>query len=172
MDNIEKAKALVPQAKGFMGAGGEGVLQAASFLNNRLGTNINTEGVKSAEELRSRLFLGIMDNLKKLDSQPSQQQQAALQQALGSIGTDPNALPRVLDVFGDTIRQKVDLYNEEASSAESRGVKFPYKPTITLKPRAGAGAGGAGAGAGAVPAGVDPALWNVMTPQERALWRK
>ena len=172
LDNIEKAKALVPQAKGFMGAGGESVLQAASFLNNRLGTNINTQGVKSAEELRSRLFLGIMDNLKKLDSQPSQQQQAALQQALGSIGTDPTALPRVLDVFGETIRQKVDLYNEEAASAEGRGVKFPYKPTIALPPRAGAGASGAGAGAGAVPAGVDPALWSVMTPQERALWQK
>lgn len=172
LDNIEKAKALVPQAKGFMGAGGESVLQAASFLNNRLGTNINTQGVKSAEELRSRLFLGIMDNLKKLDSQPSQQQQAALQQALGSIGTDPTALPRVLDVFGDTIRQKVELYNEEAASAEGRGVKFPYKPTIALPPRAGAGASGAGAGAGAVPAGVDPALWSVMTPQERALWQK
>lgn len=169
LSNIEAAKKLIPQAKGFMGAGGEGVLQAASFLNNRLGTNINTEGVKSAEELRSRLFLGIMDNLKKLDSQPSQQQQAALQQALGSIGTDPNALPRVLDVFGETIRQKVDLYNEEAASAESRGVKFPYKPTITLTPRAGAGAS---TGAGAAPAGVDPALWNVMTPQERALWQK
>jgi hypothetical protein len=139
LDNIEKAKALVPQAKGFMGAGGESVLQAASFLNNRLGTSIDTKGVTSAEELRSRLFLGIMDNLKKLDSQPSQQQQAALQVALGSIGTDPTALPRVLDVFGDTIRQKVDLYNEEASGAESRGVKFPYKPTIKLPPRPGAG---------------------------------
>lgn len=147
LDNIEKAKALVPQAKGFMGAGGESVLQAASFLNNRLGTNINTQGVKSAEELRSRLFLGIMDNLKKLDSQPSQQQQAALQQALGSIGTDPTALPRVLDVFGETIRQKVDLYNEEAASAEGRGVKFPYKPTIALPPRAGTGAGAGAAAA-------------------------
>ncbi len=150
LSNIEAAKKLVPQAKGFMGAGGEGVLQAASFLNNRLGTNINTEGVKSAEELRSRLFLGIMDNLKKLDSQPSQQQQAALQQALGSIGTDPGALPRVLDVFGETIRQKVDLYNEEAASAESRGVKFPYKPTITLPARP-AGAAGAAEGNVAVP---------------------
>lgn len=135
LQNIEDAKKLVPQAQGFMGAGGESMLQAASFLNNRLGTNIDTEGVKSAEELRSRLFLGILDNLKKLDSQPSQQQQAALQVALGSIGTDPNALPAVLDVFGETVRQKVDLYNEEAVSAEARGVKFPYKPTIALKPR-------------------------------------
>jgi hypothetical protein len=145
LDNIEKAKALVPQAKGFMGAGGESVLQAASFLNNRLGTSIDTKGVTSAEELRSRLFLGIMDNLKKLDSQPSQQQQAALQIALGSIGTDPTALPRVLDVFGETIRQKVDLYNEEVQSAEGRGVKFPYNPVIKLQPRPAAG------GAGAIP---------------------
>lgn len=143
LQNIEEAKKLVPQAKGFMGAGGDTMLQAASFLNNRLGTNIDTKGVQSAEELRSRLFLGIMDNLKKLDSQPSQQQQAALQQALGSIGTDPSALPRVLDVFGDSIRQKVDLYNEEAASAEGRGVKFPYKPTITLPPKPAATSGAA-----------------------------
>jgi hypothetical protein len=151
LDNIEKAKALVPQAKGFMGAGGESVLQAASFLNNRLGTSIDTKGVTSAEELRSRLFLGIMDNLKKLDSQPSQQQQAALQVALGSIGTDPTALPQVLDVFGETIRQKVDLYNEEVQSAEGRGVKFPYNPVIKLQSRPIAGGAGAGA---ARPAGV------------------
>jgi hypothetical protein len=151
LDNIEKAKALVPQAKGFMGAGGESVLQAASFLNNRLGTSIDTKGVTSAEELRSRLFLGIMDNLKKLDSQPSQQQQAALQVALGSIGTDPTALPRVLDVFGETVRQKVDLYNEEVKSAEDRGVKFPYNPVIKLPSRPSTPAPGAAA---ARPAGV------------------
>ena len=159
LDNIEKAKALVPQAKGFMGAGGESILQAASFLNNRLGTSIDTKGVTSAEELRSRLFLGIMDNLKKLDSQPSQQQQAALQVALGSIGTDPSALPRVLDVFGDTIRQKVELYNEEARGAEGRGVKFPYNPTIKLPPRPAAGGAASTAGR---PAGVG-ADWSFMT---------
>jgi len=136
LDNIEKAKALVPGAKGFMGTGGEPLLAAASFLNNRLGTSISTAGVTDAQELRSRLFFGILDNLKKLDSQPSQQQQMALQQALGSIGTDPTALPRVLDAFADSIRTKVDLYNQDVTSAEQRGVKFPYKPQISLRPRA------------------------------------
>jgi hypothetical protein len=136
LDNIEKAKALVPGAKGFMGTGGEPLLAAASFLNNRLGTSISTAGVTDAQELRSRLFFGILDNLKKLDSQPSQQQQMALQQALGSIGTDPTALPRVLDAFADSIRTKVDLYNQDVTSAEDRGVKFPYRPQIQLKPRA------------------------------------
>jgi hypothetical protein len=138
LDNIEAAKALVPTAKGFMGTGGEPLLAAASFLNNRLGTKIDTKGVVDATELRSRLFFGILDNLKKLDSQPSQSQQAAMQEALGNLGTDPNALGRVLDAFGDSIRSKVDSHNIEMSDAETRGVKFPYNPRIVIKPKSGA----------------------------------
>jgi hypothetical protein len=168
LDNIEKAKALVPGAQGFMGTGGEPLLAAASFLNNRLGTSINTTGVTDAQELRSRLFFGILDNLKKLDSQPSQQQQNALQQALGSIGTDPTALPRVLDAFADSIRTKVELYNQDVTSAEQRGVKFPYKPQIQLKPPSSPGAASAGqipTGAPAAAAGNTVTLPNgtVMT---------
>lgn len=135
LDNIEKAKALVPAAKGFMGTGGEASLEVAKFLNNRLGTNIDVKGVQSAEELNSRLFMGILDNLKKMDAQPSQQQQAAMKQALGSLGTDPNALNAVLDVFGDIVRGKVDIYNAEVTGAEKRGTKFAYDPVIKLPPK-------------------------------------
>ena len=137
LDNIEAAKALIPTAKGFMGTGGEPLLLAASFLNNRLGTKIDTKGVVDATELRSRLFFGILENLKKLDSQPSAGQQAIMQEALGNLGTDPNALGRVLDAFGDSIRTKVDSHNIEVSDAETRGVKFPYNARIVLKPKSG-----------------------------------
>lgn len=137
LDNIEAAKALIPTAKGFIGAGGEPLLAAASFLNNRLGTKIDTQGVTDANVLRSRLFFGILENLKKLDSQPSQSQQAALQEALGSLGTDPNALGQVLDAFGDSIRAKVDSHNTEMSDAETRGIKFPYNPRVVIKPKSG-----------------------------------
>jgi hypothetical protein len=140
LDNIDKAKKLVGGAKGFMGPGGESLQQAASFLNTRLGTKIDTKGVADAAELRSRLFFGIMDNLKKLDSQPTAQQQDALQAALGSLGTDPNALPRVLDAFGDTVRSRVERHNQEVTGAETRGVKFPYDPKITLPERVAAAA--------------------------------
>lgn len=133
MDNIEKAKQLIPSAVAFTGSGANVKLNAAKFLNNNLGTTINTEGVKSAEELNSRLFMGVMENLKKMDSQPSQSQQAALQKGLGEIGTDPSALPRVLDVFGDIVRQKVDIHNQEVEGAEKKGVKFPYNPRIKLQ---------------------------------------
>jgi len=139
LKNIEEAKKLVPAAAAFMGTGGEGLKEAASFLNNRLGMNIDTKGVVAASELQSRLFQGILDNLKKLDAQPSQSQQAALQTALGSLNTDPNALPRVLDSFADTIRAKVDLHNTEVTGAESKGVKFPYSPIINLPAKTSGG---------------------------------
>jgi hypothetical protein len=141
LQNIEDAKRLVAGAKGFMGTGGETMLNITKFLNNRLGTDINTEGVKSAEELNSRLFMGILDNLKKLDSQPSQSQQAAMKEALGNLGTDPNAMNNVLDVFGDILRNKVEIYNQEVTDAEARGVKFPYNPVIKLKERTPANTG-------------------------------
>ena len=132
LTNMEEAKKLVPSAKGFMGPGGEPLLKVASFLNNRLGTNIATEGVEDAVVLRSRLFTGVIENLRKLDAQPTQAQQQVLQDAIGNLGTDPNALPRVLDAFGDILRQKVGAYNAEVTDAESRGVKFPYNPIIKM----------------------------------------
>lgn len=130
--NIEKAKALIPNAKGFMGPGGESLLHAAKFLNNRLGTKIDTQGIKNVEELQSRIFFNIMDNLKKMDSQPSELQQKVMMDSLGRIGTDPNALPAVLDAYAEVLRDKVSTYNAEVDGAVKRGVKFPYDPTIKL----------------------------------------
>jgi hypothetical protein len=137
LENIEKAKELIPEAKTFMGTGGEAYLTVAKFLNNRLGTDINVAGVKSAEELRSRLFMGVMDNLKKMDAQPTGRQQEALQEAIGQLDTDPNALPKVLDILGNSLRSKVDVYNKDVSDAEARGVKFPYKPQVELPAKRG-----------------------------------
>ena len=133
LNSIEKAKALIPGAAGFMGPGGESLLEAAKFLNNRVGMSINTEGVKNAEELRTRIFFNIMDNLKKMDAQPSQQQQIIMQEALGKLGTDPNALPNILDAFAEVIKDKVKLHNVEVRSAINRGVKFPYDPVIDME---------------------------------------
>ena len=132
IDNINKAITLIPSSAQFMGPGGEPLLNATSFLNNRLGLSINTKGVTDATELRSRMFNNIIDTLKKLDSTPTQKQQDTLQEALGTLGTDPNALPNVLRAFQDVIRGKVEDYNADVTEAEKRGVKFPYKPQIDL----------------------------------------
>lgn len=130
--NLDKAKALIPGAKGFMGPGGEGMLEAAKFLNNRLGLSINTEGVQKAEELRTRIFQQIMENLKKMDAQPSTYQQKVMEDALGKLGTDPNALPKVLDVAADVVKGKVQVHNKSVQDSIARGVKYPYDPVINL----------------------------------------
>jgi hypothetical protein len=132
IDNINKAITLIPSSAQFMGPGGEPLLNAASFLNNRLGLTIDTKGITNATELRSRMFSNVIDTLKKLDSQPSERQQATLEKALGTIGEDPNALVNVLRAFQDVIRGKVEDYNADVTEAEKRGVKFPYKPQIDI----------------------------------------
>jgi len=154
LENIQQAKQLIPEAASFMGPGGDFLLEGAKFLNNRAGMNINTEGIKSAEELRSRIFTNIMENLKKLDAQPTERQQLALERALGSLKTDPNALSSVLDAYGDVLSNKVKIHNAEVESAmepdprtgQSK-VRFPYEVRIKL-PQFGtqdirAGGGGA-----------------------------
>lgn len=130
--NLDAARKLVPNAAAFMGTGGEPLLAAASFLNNRLGFGIKTEGVRDATVLRTRLFESILENLKKLDSSPTYEQQRIMQQALGSLGTDPNALPLVLDKIEEALRSRVDRYNVDVTEAEKRGVKFPFRPQINL----------------------------------------
>jgi hypothetical protein len=156
LTNIEAAIKLIPTAKTFMGKGGEPLLAAASFLNNRLGFGISTEGVTDATVLRTRLFEGILDNLKKLDSQPSQEQQRVLSEALGNLGTDPAALEQILNRIGETVRSRVDRFNTDVTDAETRGVKFPFTPQIKLPaPKFAPGAAAAQIpGQGAAPAAV------------------
>jgi hypothetical protein len=132
LKNIEGAKKLVSQAGGFVGQFADIKLAAVKALNNNLGTNISPNEVASAEELRSRMFFQIMDNLKKLDAQPSQQQQRVMQEALGTIGTDPNAIPRVLDAFASTIRGKVAEHNKRVTQAEGNRIRFPYDLKVDL----------------------------------------
>lgn len=134
LDNIEKAKALVAKSGSFVGSGAESKLAIVKFFNNNLGFNIDPASVRSAEELRSRLFIPIMESLRSMDAQPSQMQQQMMQEALGRLGTDPGALPAVLNVFADVLRGKVKQYNQDAKSAEGRGVKFPYDPYLSLPP--------------------------------------
>ena len=135
LDNIEKAKELVKKSGPFVGSQGDNKLAVVQFMNNNLGLNIAPEEVRNASELRSRVFMGIMDNLKKMDAQPSQQQQQVMQDALGRITTDPGALPKVLDVFGDIVRQKVEIHNKRVAESEKSGIRYAYPIRVDIPPK-------------------------------------
>jgi hypothetical protein len=123
------------------------------------------------------LFEGILDNLKKLDSQPSQEQQRVLGEALGNLGTDPSALPRILDRIAETMRDRVGRYNQDVTEAENRGVRFPYKPQIDLPPvrsPSSRTSAGAGQSRGAPPVGTiqDGYRFRGGDPGEPSNWEQ
>lgn len=135
IDNINRAKGLAAGSAGqFMGPLGESKLALQKFFRSNVPGmgGLNVEGVTSAEELQSSLFNQVMDNLKKMDASPSQYQQQVMQEAFGTLRTDPSSLPKILDVFEDILRKRVDLHNETAKSAAQRGTNFPYDVTVKL----------------------------------------
>ncbi len=140
--SLENARALIPtqknakgeEGKAFLGTGSEPVLEAIKFFNNRFGTNINPKGVTDTDELRALLFDGVLENLRKLDSQPAQSQQFALSQALGNIGSDPNALVNVIDWTQKKLEDRVNRYNNEATQASGK-IKFLYDMPIKMPTR-------------------------------------
>jgi len=129
---LDRAAELAP--KSFAGSFGEQKLEIAKFFNNNLGTNLKVDKVNTSEELRSLLFTNVIDNLKKLDASPSQEQQRVLQQAMGSLATDPNALPRVINTYKQILVDKAESHNKKVEQAISGPAKmeFPFDIRIPL----------------------------------------
>ena len=91
--------------------------------------------VKNTEELRSALFTNVMENLRKMDASPSQQQQQILQQSRGSIGTDPNAIPAVVNVYKQILIDKATQHNLQVKQAQEgpAKLKYPYDISIPIE---------------------------------------
>jgi hypothetical protein len=138
--NMDKMVALSKQPI-YAGVGGETKLQIAKLFNNNFGTNIAPETVKNTEEFKSAAYMGIMDNLKKTDSNPTMAQQNALKEAIGSLGTDPAAIPRVVNVMRDVLVNKATQHNELVRQTMQRGVEYPYSIEVQLPKAAPATSG-------------------------------
>ena len=135
--SLDRAATLAP--KSFAGSLAEQKLGIAKFFNNNLGTNISGEKVKNTEELRSALFTNVMENLKKLDASPSQQQQQILQQSMGSIGTDPNAIPLVVNTYKQILIDKAKQHNLQVKQAQEGPAKLVYPYDISIPLNEGTG---------------------------------
>jgi len=131
LQNMDKLVKLSQQPI-YAGVGGETKLQTAKFLNNNFGTNIGTDKIGNSEEFKAAAYQGILENLKKTDSNPTLQQQNALKEALGSLGTDPSALPRVVNVMRDVLVTKATQHNELVRQTMQNGVQYPYSIEVPL----------------------------------------
>jgi hypothetical protein len=132
IQNLDKAEKLAA-SPAYLGSGAEAKLGITKFFNNNLGTNINADKVVNTEEMRSVLFQSTMENLKKVDAQPSQQQQAIMQQAFGTIGTDPAAIPKIVAVYKDILISKAKEHNDRVTETEEGPAKTKYAHSIKIK---------------------------------------
>jgi len=140
LQNMDKMVELSKQPM-FAGVGAEAKLNAAKLLNNNFGTNISPEAVKNTEEFKSAAYMGILENLKKTDANPTMQQQNALKEALGNIGTDPTAIPAVIGVYRDVLVNKAQQHNRQVKETQAKGVEYPFDISIGLpEPKAQGGA--------------------------------
>ena len=133
--NLREAAQLAgTSARKYMGTGGKAFLEGAKFLKNRLGVDVDTGAIVNAETARTALFQNVLNNLRKLDAQPSQEQQRIMQEALGNLDTDPDALPSVVRIYEDVIRGRVELHNRTVDQSIQSGIKMPYSLRIDLPP--------------------------------------
>jgi hypothetical protein len=131
LQNMDKMIELSKQPI-FAGVGAEAKLNAAKLLNNNFGTNISAEQVKNTETFKSAAYMGILENLKKTDANPTMQQQNALKEALGNIGTDPSAIPAVIGVYRDVLVNKAQQHNRQVKETQAKGVEYPFDISIGL----------------------------------------
>jgi hypothetical protein len=132
IQNLDKVEKLAV-SPAYLGSGAEAKLAITKFFNNNLGTNINADKVSNTEEMRSALFQSTMENLKKVDAQPSQMQQQIMQQAFGTIGTDPQAIPKIVAVYKDILVSKANEHNARVKQSEEGPAKMKYAYDITVK---------------------------------------
>lgn len=132
IQNLDKVEKLAV-SPAYLGSGAEAKLAITKFFNNNLGTNINADKVANTEEMRSALFQSTMENLKKVDAQPSQMQQQIMQQAFGTIGTDPQAIPKIVTVYKDILISKANEHNARVKQSEEGPAKMKYAYDITVK---------------------------------------
>lgn len=130
--NLQEARKIAASGNPFIGSLGDKKVAIAQFFNNNLGTNIAPDELADAGALRTRLFQQVKDQLKKMDATPSQMQQQRMEDAFGSLNTDPKALEKIIDITEEVVRGQVDVHNKEVDSALKRRVQFPYDPLIKL----------------------------------------
>lgn len=160
---------LVSSGKVITGAGADARLQLAKAL--KVAGVSDDERIANTEVLVSTLAGQTMGAIKSSGLGAGQGFTDAdrdfLQSMVGKPNYDNKSLARLADLSRRTAEASAQEWNKrvrQIPSSSLQGTGISTEPIIVPK-RAGSQK------AGAAPAGVDPALWNAMTPQERALWK-
>lgn len=187
MTTAEKAPALADSANRIIGLVQQGNVFTgpAADIKLNLARALNVAGANNQEKIANTESLIAATGKSTLDAIHG----AGLGTGQGFTDKDLKFLQGVaggtINLTAQTLTELATLQHRVATkAAESWNKRVKEMPQnvvqgtglsttpITVPPLSSVMKGkGAAASAPAVPAGVDPALWSVMTPQERALWQ-
>lgn len=131
--NVEARNSLAGGA--FVGAGAETKLAISKSLQS-MGFNVAPDKVTNTEYLQSTLGQGILNKAKALGTQPTDNDARIVRTIVGSIGTDPNALVKLLDYQDVMSNRAIGDHNKNYGDAKTRGFDAGFD--LTVKPPAAA----------------------------------
>lgn len=137
--NIEARKSLAGGS--FQGTGAETKLAISKALQG-IGFDVAPDKVANTDYLQSTLGQGILNKAKTLGANPTDNDARIIRSIVGSIGTDPQALNKLLDHQDVMANRSIDQHNKNYGDAKGRGfdagfdlsVKAPAANTNKPKP--------------------------------------
>ena len=163
---------LIGTGKVITGTGANARLQIAKALNLAGGTD--SEKIRNTEVLVSSLAETTLGAIKSSNLGAGQGFTNADRDFLekakaGQLSYDAKSLAELARLSRLAAEKSAESWNKRVKqipAAALEGTGISTEPVVVPK------RGKKAEVATPAPAGVDPALWNVMTPQERALWQK
>lgn len=177
-DSANRIIGLVQQGNVFTGPAADVKLNLARALN--VAGASNQEKIANTESLIAATGQSTLDAIKGAGLGTGQgftDKDLKFLQGIagGTVNLTPQTLTELATLQHRVATRSAESWNKRVKEMPQEVVRSTGLDTtpITVAPMQSVmKRSGAAPAASAVPAGVDPALWNVMTPQEQALWPK
>lgn len=146
LNTIQQARSTIAGGA-FQGSGAETKLAIAKFVNANIpGMNIDPTKVANTDYLKSTLGAGLLAEAKTLGTNPSNADATRINDIVGSVGKDPQAMSKILDWRESMAQKAINGHNSTVQDAESRGMRSPYDlrvkaPEAPVSPQASAPTG-------------------------------
>lgn len=115
----------------FTGTGAETQLSVTKALKS-MGFDVAQDKATNTDYLQSTLGQGILNKAKTLGANPTDNDARIIRDIVGSIGTDPQALNKLLDYQDVMANRSIASHNKNYKDATSKGFKAPFDLTVDL----------------------------------------
>jgi len=130
--NVQQAREAITSGA-YQGTGAEAKLAVAKFVNANIpGVNIDPNKVSNTDYLKSVLGEGLLKEAKTLGSNPSNADANRINDIVGTIGKDPQAMSKILDWREEMAKKAISRHNATVQDAEKEGMRAPYN--LRVKP--------------------------------------